>query len=881
MREATPRTIHRKDYTPPPYFVEHVDLGFELGDPVTRVEACLTLRRNPALPPGPLVLDGQELELKRVAVDGRELAPHEYTLTEDHLDLGILPERCTVETSVEIRPGGNTSLEGLYLSSGNFCTQCEAEGFRKITFYPDRPDVMARFSTTISADPARCPVLLSNGNPVARGELPDGRHFVTWEDPFPKPCYLFALVAGNLVSLEDTFTTAGGREVKLEIWVEPRNAEKCGHAMHSLKQAMAWDERVFGREYDLDIYMIVAVDDFNMGAMENKGLNVFNSKYVLAQPETATDEDYEGIEAVIAHEYFHNWSGNRVTCRDWFQLSLKEGFTVFRDQQFTADMTSRAVKRIKDVNLLRTFQFREDGGPLAHPVRPDAYQEINNFYTLTVYEKGAEVVRMLHSLLGPEDFRRGTDRYFERFDGQAVTCDDFVQALEEATGRDLTRFRRWYSQAGTPVLGVSGRYDPRARTYTLSVTQHTPPTPGQPDKLPLHIPFAVGLVGPDGTDLPLRLAGETGAGNGTRVLELTEAEHTFMFEAVDAAPVPSLLRGYSAPVKLRYDYSDAELAFLMAHDTDEFNRWDAGQRLAERVITRLMGDYHDGRPLQLDDGLLAAYRKLLQDPGADRRLLAQALMLPSEAYLAEQSDAIDPEAIHNAREFLRHALAQELRPILLESYHAHRDAAYRVSPEAIGRRRLKNVCLGYLMALHDEGIQALCMTQYREADNMTDAMAALAALAQVDIPGRIEALAHFHGRWRDDPLVMDKWLALQATSSLPGTLEEVKRLTRHPAFNLRNPNKVRALIGAFASGNPVRFHDPSGAGYLFVADRVLELDPLNPQVAARLLTPLTQWRRYESGRRALMAGELKRILATPQLSKDVYEIVSKALGEGA
>jgi aminopeptidase N len=881
MREATPRTIRREDYTPPPYFVEHADLGFELGDPVTRVEVRLSLRRNPALPPGPLVLDGQELELKRVAVDGRELAPHEYTLTEDHLDLGILPERCTVETSVEIRPGENTSLEGLYLSSGNFCTQCEAEGFRKITFCPDRPDVMARFSTTLSADPTRYPVLLSNGNPVARGELPDGRHFVTWEDPFPKPCYLFALVAGNLASLEDTFTTASGREVKLEIWVEPRNAEKCGHAMHSLKQAMAWDERVFGREYDLDIYMIVAVDDFNMGAMENKGLNVFNSKYVLAQPETATDEDYEGIEAVIAHEYFHNWSGNRVTCRDWFQLSLKEGFTVFRDQQFTADMTSRAVKRIKDVNLLRTFQFREDGGPLAHPVRPDAYQEINNFYTLTVYEKGAEVVRMLHTLLGPEGFRRGTDRYFERFDGQAVTCDDFVQALEEATGRDLSRFRRWYSQAGTPVLGVSGHHDPRARTYTLTVTQHTPPTPGQPDKLPLHIPFAVGLVGPDGVDLPLRLAGEAGAGAGTRVLELTEAEHTFIFEEIGTAPVPSLLRGYSAPVKLRYDYSDAELAFLMAHDTDEFNRWDAGQRLAERVITRLMADYRDGRPLQLDEGLLAAYRKLLEDPGADRRLLAQALMLPSEAYLAEQSDAIDPEAIHNAREFLRHALAQELRPILLESYHAHRDADYRVSPEAIGRRRLKNVCLGYLMALHDEVIQALCMTQYREADNMTDAMAALAALAQVDIPGRIEALAHFHGRWRDDPLVMDKWLALQATSSLPGTLEEVKRLTRHPAFNLRNPNKVRALIGAFASGNPVRFHDPSGAGYLFLADRVLELDPLNPQVAARLLTPLTQWRRYEPGRRALMAGELKRVLATPQLSKDVYEIASKALGEGA
>ena len=882
MAATTPNAIHLRDYTPPAFLIESVDLHFELDEAHTTVRARSRLRRNPASASiGPLVLDGQELELLSIYLDGAALAAGEFAVDADHLTIPTVPQAFTLEVETRIRPRDNTALEGLYTSSGNFCTQCEAEGFRKITYYLDRPDVMARFTTTIVADQARYPVLLSNGNLAASGRLEGGRHWARWEDPFPKPCYLFALVAGQLVRIADRFRTASGREVALHLYVEARNAEKCAHALASLKQAMRWDEENYGREYDLDVYMIVAVDDFNMGAMENKGLNIFNSKYVLARPETATDEDYEHIQGVIGHEYFHNWSGNRVTCRDWFQLSLKEGFTVFRDQQFTAAMTSPSVKRIGDVNVLRTHQFREDAGPLAHPVRPQSYVEINNFYTVTVYNKGAEVVRMLYGLLGPDGFRRGTDLYFERHDGQAVTTDDFVRALEDATGADLTQFRRWYDQAGTPLLTARGEYDAGARVYTLSVRQHTPATPGQPDKLPLHIPLALGLLGPDGFDLPLRLPGAPGAKPGTRVVALRRETEIYTFTDVEAAPVPSLLRGFSAPVRVDYDYSDADLAFLMAHDSDEFNRWDAGQRLGERVIQRLVADYRAGRRLALEPGLADAFAALLTDRTVDRRLLAQALVLPSETYLAEQTENVDPEAIHVARQFVRHALARALRERLLETYAAHRDSHYQLGAEAIGRRRLKNTCLSYLLELADPGLYRLGMTQFRDADNMTDLVAALAALAQLDIPERIEALAEFYRRWQHDPLVLDKWLALQATSRLPGTLEEVKRLCHHPAYNPANPNKVRALIGAFCSGNPVRFHDPSGVGYLFLTDRVLELDSGNPQLAARLLGPLSQWRNYEPHRRELMAGQLRRILAHKQLSRDVYEIASKSLGSDA
>jgi aminopeptidase N len=666
--------------------------------------------------------------------------------------------------------------------------------------------------------------------------------------------------------------------VALRIFVEERNREKCEHAMTSLKEAMAWDERQFGLEYDLDIYMVVAVDDFNMGAMENKGLNIFNSKYVLARPETATDADFQAIEGVIGHEYFHNWTGNRVTCRDWFQLSLKEGLTVFRDQEFSADMTSRPVKRIQDVRLLRNGQFPEDAGPLAHPVRPDAYQEINNFYTMTVYHKGAEVIRMQHTLLGEEGFRRGLGLYLSRHDGQAVTVDDFVAAMADAGEVDLRQFKSWYSQAGTPTVTARGAWDGTRRSYVLTLSQQTPATPGQPTKEPFHIPVAVGLVGRDGRDLPLRLTGEAAPGGTTRVLELRDAEQTFTFLDVSEPPVPSLLRGFSAPVKLQVDRLDSDLAFLFAHDSDPFNRWEAGQELATRVLLGLAKDHRAGRELQLPDVLCRAFRAALTDEAADPALLAEALRLPSEGYLAEQMDTADPDGVHAAREFARRSLGRELAADLETVYAANRVAgSYRPAAADVGRRSLRNLCLAYLAAGGETGV-ALAEKHYRAAGNMTDAMAGLAVLANSDTPARQRALDDFYRRWREDPLVVDKWLVLQATSSLPGTLEEVKGLLAHPAFNRKNPNKVRSLVGAFAQGNPVRFHAPDGSGYRFVADRILELDPLNPQVTARLAAAFGRWRRYDEGRQGLMKQELERILATPGLSRDVSEMVSKTLG---
>ena len=880
-KAQTPITIRLQDYTPTDYSVESIQLDFELQEEATRVKSAMSMQRRPNTPTNtPLVLHGEKLTLISIAIDGEPLSDEDFSVDEEQLIITSVPEFFILELETEINPGANTELSGLYTSGGNFCTQCEAQGFRRITYMYDRPDVMAKYTTSIIADKAKYPVLLSNGNLVASGDLEDGKHFATWEDPHPKPTYLFALVAGDLACISDKFTTMSGREVDLRIYVQHHNKDQCGYAMRSLKKAMKWDEEVYGREYDLDIYMIVAVDDFNMGAMENKGLNVFNSKYVLAKPETATDSDFEGIEGVIGHEYFHNWSGNRVTCRDWFQLSLKEGFTVFRDQEFSADMSSRGVKRISDVNILRTHQFREDAGPMAHPVRPDSYVEINNFYTVTVYNKGAEVVRMLHHLLGPEQFRKGTDLYFKRHDGQAVTTDDFVKALEDANGEDFNQFRLWYSQAGTPQLDVQRRYDDTEKTYTLTIKQSCPPTPGQKDKQPFHIPLAMGLLDSKGQDMPLQLQGESEAVQGTRVLHIREAEQNFTFINVPDKPVPSLLRGFSAPVKVVTDLSDEELCFLMAHDSDDFNRWEAGQRLAIKIFLAMLEELKQGKPLQMNQAFILAMKKILDNDQLDKALAAQAISLPSESYLSEFVRPIDPLAIHQVRLFMRKSLAVALKDTLLAVYERNAEKGpYQIDSQSIGQRSLKNTCLHYLMELEDENIRRSCVEQFESADNMTDVITALAALANSDCPERHDALARFYDKWKGETLVVDKWLGLQATSRLPNTLAAVKSLTEHEAFNIKNPNKVRALIGAFAHGNSVNFHDVSGSGYEFIADYIIELNKLNPQIASRLTTVFTMWRKYDDQRQALMKQQLERIKAEPKLSKDVYEIIDKSLAE--
>ncbi len=881
MSIQTPKTTFLKDYAPPAYRISTVELRFELGEDSTTVHSRLRIVRAAAAPPGaPLILDGQRLELLAVTLDGAPLASDRYRVDTDHLTLLDPPESFELAVVTRIRPQDNTALEGLYQSSGNFCTQCEAEGFRRITYFLDRPDVMAVYTTTLVADPVRYPVLLSNGNLIDSGRLDDGRHWATWHDPFPKPCYLFALVAGHLRRIEDRFVTRSGRAVTLRIYVEPENIDQCGHAMHSLKQAMAWDEQRFGLEYDLDLYQIVAVGDFNMGAMENKGLNVFNTKFVLAKPETATDADYQGILGVIGHEYFHNWTGNRVTCRDWFQLSLKEGLTVFRDQEFSADLGSRGVKRIEDVRILRATQFPQDAGPMAHPVRPESYIEINNFYTVTVYNKGAEVIRMMQTLLGPDGFRRGMDLYFQRHDGQAVTCDDFVAALADANGADLTQFKRWYHQAGTPELTVGDSYDPTARAYTLTVRQSCPPTPGQPRKDPFHIPLALGLLDAEGRDLPLRLEGEDEAWDTTRVLEVREPEQTFRFVGVPARPVPSLLRGFSAPVKLITAESDADLRFRLAHDRDDFNRWDAGQTLAIRAILTLVEHRRQGREWALPESFSAAFGQALAS-AADPALLAHVLTLPGEGYLAEQMTVVDVDGIHAAHDFVRRTLAARLRDPLRAAYDALRartEGDYRIDAVAMGQRALKNVCLDYLLQLDDPDLHALGLRQFQEATHMTDQLGALAPLASQEGREGVEALAAFYDRWRHEPLVVDKWLTLQATSRRPGALATVRRLMAHEAFNLRNPNKVRAVIGAFGQANPYHFHAVDGSGYTFLADQVLALNDFNPQIAARLINAFTRWRKYDPIRQRGMRSQLERILAAPALSPDVYEIATKSLG---
>jgi aminopeptidase N len=880
MTETVHSTIYRKDYLPPDYVVDSVDLTFELGEESTIVTSRLALRANydSAQRLRPLVLNGEHFTLRELAIDGAMLSKDCYTVTQELLTVHVVPPAFTLEVKSELRPRDNTYLQGLYCSAGMFCTQCEAEGFRSITYYPDRPDVLAIFTTTIIADRERYPILLSNGNLLDGGDLPDGRHFAKWHDPFRKPSYLFALVAGNLVCIDDLFTTCSGREVALCIYVQEQNRNKCGHAMLSLKKAMRWDEETYAREYDLDCYMIAAVDDFNMGAMENKGLNIFNSQYVLATPETATDDDYMAIEEVVGHEYFHNWSGNRVTCRDWFQLSLKEGLTIFRDQEFSADINSRGVKRIADVRYLRTAQFAEDAGPMAHPVRPDSYMEINNFYTATVYNKGAEVIRMLRTILGPSQFRRGMDLYFSRHDGQAVTVDDFVQAMADTVGAELSQFSLWYSQAGTPELIASGDYDPADGTYSLTIRQLCPPTPGQPDKEPLQIPLAVGLLGKDGRQMPLTLAGESEKGPDTRVIQLHSKEETFRFIGLNGEPVPALLRDFSAPVKLDYPYRHEELALLMAHEPDPFCRWEAGQRMASQLILGLITARQEGKEISLDPAFANSFRLTLTSGHRDSAFLAEMLMLPSEKYIAELMPVIDPEAIHVVRQFVIRTLASLFRDEIL----AIRETCLSRVPYApddgrAGERRLANRCLSYLMTLGEQAIIDLCIEQYHRADNMTETIGALTPLASSACPERLPTLADFYRRWQDDRQVVDKWFMLQATSSLPNTLDEVRALLDHPAFELANPNSFYALVGAFCQNNPPRLHDPSGAGYHFLVDQLLRLIPINPQVSARLLTPLTNWRRFEEGRGSLMRQELKRLQGISNLPRDVYEIVSKSL----
>lgn len=878
MRTDSPQTIFRKDYTPPSFLVDTVELSFDLDPARTLVTSRLTLCHNPDSASSDIVLQGEQIELLRLTMNGEQLRPDQYVLDAAGLTIYSAPLTVVLDIETALAPDKNTSLTGLYVSNGNFFTQCEAEGFRRISFFPDRPDVMAVYTVTLRADKAQFPVLLSNGNLVEQGDLEAGRHYAKWEDPFKKPSYLFALVAAQLVCQEQQFTLHSGRDVLLQVWVEDGNLDKTDYAMQSLKNSIRWDEERFGLELDLDRFMIVAVGDFNMGAMENKGLNIFNTKFVLANPSVATDIDYAGIEAVVGHEYFHNWTGNRVTCRDWFQLSLKEGLTVFRDQEFSADMigteSGRAVTRIDQVRTLRQAQFPEDAGPMAHPVRPDSFVEINNFYTVTIYEKGAEVVRMLQTLVGRDGFRKGMDLYFVRHDGQAVQCDDFRAAMADANGRDLSQFERWYSQAGTPVVTARTQYDAAAFTFTLTLSQSCPATPGQSEKLPFHIPFALGLLGADGRDLPLHI--DASAGQTNVVLELTQASQTFIFSDVNERPTPSLLRNFSAPVVLDYAYSDAELLHLFSHDSDPVNRWEAGQRLAMTRLLTLTAAVASGAPLSLDATFIAAQRALLVDATLDAALRELALILPSEIMIAEQMATVDPQAIHTARQFMRSSIGAALKPELRAAYEANQTpGAY--SPDALsaGKRALKNLALSYLLLEPEARAVALAQAQYDEAGNMTDRAAALAALIHSGAPAAA-ALESFYVMFENDALVIDKWFALQGAA--PGSdVAAVRNLMRHPAFSLTNPNRARSLIFNFCNNNPARFHAADGSGYAFWAEQVITLDGINPQVAARLARSMDRWRRYLPALQTPMRAALEQVARHATLSNDVLEVVSKAL----
>lgn len=897
MRTDNSQTIYREQYLPPTFWVDTVDMGFDLDPAETRVATRITLRRNPAGKDRTIELFGEELTLISLCMNGRLLGKRDYQLAAGRLRIKNAPDEVTLEIGTALSPQDNTSLMGLYVSGGNFFTQCEAEGFRKITYFPDRPDVMAKYTVMLRADKVRYPVLLSNGNLVEQGDLGDGRHFALWEDPFKKPSYLFALVAGHLVCQEETYRLRSGREVLLQVWVEPGNLDKTQHAMTSLKHSIRWDEERFGLELDLDRFMIVAVGDFNMGAMENKGLNIFNTKYVLANARIATDGDYAAIESVVGHEYFHNWTGNRVTCRDWFQLSLKEGLTVFRDQEFSADQigsaSGRAVKRIGDVRVLRQSQFPEDAGPMAHSVRPDSYLEINNFYTVTIYEKGSEVVRMYQTLFGRDGFRKGMDLYFARHDGQAVTCDDFRAAMVDANGRDLSQFERWYSQAGTPTVAVKCIYDAAAKTYTMTMTQSCAPTPGQAHKQPFHIPVAVGLLGHDGKDLALLLQDHPehqgsdilrNQAQHTIVLELTEPEQSFVFTGVPEQPVPSILRDFSAPVLLKVDYTDEELAFLMAHDSDAFNRWEAGQRLASR---RLLSMIESAKPENLNGKtaalaadatqLIASLRATLNDKKLDAAYRDVVLSLPSETIIAEQLDVIEPQAIHTARIALRRALAEALRTDFEAAHKANQvRGAYQPDAVSAGKRALKNNVLAYLAELDDAPAHALVQKQLDGANNMTDRLAALAALINSSAPGKQAALDRFYHDFKDEPLVIDKWFMLQAMARSTD-VAAVRILMRHSAFTMKNPNRARSLIFSFCNGNPAQFHATDGSGYAFWAEQVIAFNTLNPQVAARLARTLDRWRKYAPAQQKKMREALQQVAAAPSLSNDVLEVIAKAL----
>ena len=885
MKESSRRITYLKDYTPPPYLVTHVCLDFVLEEEVTVVTSTLQCVCNPeARRQHPVLeLDGEGLKLNYVELDGHRLSSGEFVKTEQGLQVMGVPEKFELSVQTKISPRTNTSLEGLYMSCGNFCTQCEAQGFRRITYFPDRPDVMARYTVRIQAEKSRYPVLLSNGNPVEQGDCGDHQHYAVWEDPFPKPCYLFALVAGDLVHLESNHQTVSGKDVVLRIYSERHNIDKCSHALRALQKAMLWDEQHFGLECDLDIYMIVAVDDFNMGAMENKGLNIFNSSCVLARPDTATDSDYLTIEAVVAHEYFHNWTGNRVTCRDWFQLSLKEGLTVFRDQEFTSDVTSRAAKRISDVRYLRTYQFAEDAGPMAHPVRPASYLEINNFYTLTVYEKGAEIVRMYQTMFGADGFRRGMELYFQRHDGQAVTTDDFAAAMADANAADLTQFRRWYEQAGTPELQVAAHWEPETNTYRLKFEQSCSPAGDSECDQPLMIPVSLSLLDSSGTPMQLKGGPDCNESAFRTVLLVKEQQQSFVFEHLVEKPLPDLLQDFSAPVRMHFDYSDKQLAFLLEHSPDAFNRWNAGNHLALNVLLEWMeAGASTGKSTSISV-LSQALVHVMQCGSTDRSLLAELLHLPDEKDLEEYLDPIDVQKAISVCDHLSVSVARHLEHELLRIYRTccRGEVEYRYNAQEMARRRLQNACLQLLVALEREEYRKLAVAQFDQAGNMTEQAGAVKALLHRECDEREQVLASFERQWKHDTLVMDKWLAFHALSRVPGVLENIELLMEHPVFNVQNPNKVYALIGVFAGQNPYAFHQADGRGYAFVARQVVSLDRINPQVAARLARSLVRWRKYVAPFRQKMYEQLQFIAAHSKLSGDVYEIVSKGLEASA
>ena len=864
-----PAAKYRSDYRAPDYTITDTDLTFDLHDTKTTVVAISHVVRLSEQANAELVLDGDDLTLISVSVNGQAWA--DYHQQSGHLTLTNLPADFELAITTEINPEANTLLEGLYKSGGGFCTQCEAEGFRRITFYLDRPDVLARFTTKVIADKAAFPYMLSNGNRIAEGELDNGRHWVQWQDPFPKPSYLFALVAGDFDVLRDTFTTMSGRDVALEIFVDKGNLDRADYAMASLKNSMKWDEERFGLEYDLDIYMIVAVDFFNMGAMENKGLNVFNSKFVLANPNTATDTDYQGIEAVIGHEYFHNWTGNRVTCRDWFQLSLKEGLTVFRDQEFSSDLGSRPVNRIANVRIVRGPQFAEDRGPMSHPIRPEKVIQMNNFYTLTVYEKGSEVIRMLHTLLGEANFQAGMKLYFERHDGTAATCDDFAQAMEDASGIDLSRFRRWYSQAGTPVVSVLTAYDADAKSYAVTIKQQTPPTAEQVEKQPLHIPFDIELYDSKGEVIGLQINGETVH----NVLDVKEAEQTFVFDNVAEQPVISMLREFSAPVILEYNYTDDELIFLMVNASNEFARWDAGQMLLAKYIRQNVEQVQQDHSVTLPDAVIDAFRGALLDENLDPAFIAEMLTLPSENEIAGWYTTVDVDAINQVVGAFTRLLAAEMEDELSAIYHSLTQGSYSLDHAAMAQRALRNKCLSYL-AYTTQG-EVLVAAQYKAADNMTDTMAAMSAANNAQLDCRAAQMADFSDKWSHDGLVMDKWFMLQGTNPAADALENVRNTMNHPTFSLKNPNRTRSLVAGFSANNPVHFHAKDGSGYAFLTEILEILNTSNPQVAARLIEPLLKLRQYDASRQQLMRQQLEKLAAMDNLAKDLFEKVQKAL----